>query len=194
VRWSIYPAFPLYTYFLLPLLIVLARISDVSIGTVKIIFISKGHKNIAPFLGFFEVMIWLLAAAKVFQNLDNWLCYFAYGIGFALGSYIGIQIEERLALGVQLIRIITRKDPSDLISVLRKKGYGVTAIKADGSQGKVGVIYSIINRKNIKDFVEIIKNYNPNAFYTIEDIKFVSQEIIDTKTSGTNMKRSSVFR
>jgi uncharacterized protein YebE (UPF0316 family) len=184
----------LYTYCLLPLLIVLARITDVSIGTIKIIFISKGHKNIAPILGFFEVMIWLLAAAKVFQNLDNWLCYIAYGIGFALGSYIGMRIEERLALGVQLIRIITRKNASDLISALRNKGYGVTAIKAEGSQGEVGVLYSVIQRKNIKDFVELIKDYNPNAFYTIEDLRFVSQEIIDTNNISSYNKKFSIFR
>jgi uncharacterized protein YebE (UPF0316 family) len=184
----------LYTYILLPLLIILARIIDVSIGTIKIILISKGNKNLAPFLGFFEVMIWLLAATKVFQNLDNWLCYIAYGLGFALGSYIGMRIEERLALGVQLIRIITGKDASNLISVLRNKGYGVTAIKAEGSQGEVGVLYSVINRKNIKHFVEIIKDYNPNAFYTIEDIRFVSQEITDTKTTNRDKKKMSILR
>jgi uncharacterized protein YebE (UPF0316 family) len=184
----------LYTYVLLPLLIVLARILDVSIGTIKIILISKGNKNLAPLLGFFEVMIWLLAASKVFQNLDNWMCYFAYGLGFAMGSYIGMRIEERLALGVQLIRIITGKDASNLISVLRNKGYGVTAIRAEGSQGEVGVIYSVINRKNIKHFVNIIKDYNPNAFYTIEDIRFVSQDLIDTNTSNNNSKRISIFR
>jgi uncharacterized protein YebE (UPF0316 family) len=184
----------LYTYILLPLLIILARIMDVSIGTIKIILISKGNKNLAPFLGFFEVMIWLLAATKVFQNLDNWLCYIAYGLGFALGSYIGMRIEERLALGVQLIRIITGKDASNLISVLRNKGYGVTAIKAEGSQGEVGVLYSVINRKNIKHFVEIIKDYNPNAFYTIEDIRFVSQEITDTKTTNRDKKKMSILR
>jgi uncharacterized protein YebE (UPF0316 family) len=184
----------LYTYVLLPLLIVLARILDVSIGTIKIILISKGNKNLAPLLGFFEVMIWLLAASKVFQNLDNWMCYFAYGLGFAMGSYIGMRIEERLALGVQLIRIITGKDASNLIFVLRNKGYGVTAIRAEGSQGEVGVIYSVINRKNIKHFVNIIKDYNPNAFYTIEDIRFVSQDLIDTNTSNNNSKRISIFR
>jgi uncharacterized protein YebE (UPF0316 family) len=184
----------LYTYLLLPLMIVIARITDVSIGTIKIIFISKGHKKIAPILGFFEVMVWLLAASKVFQNLDNWLCYIAYGIGFALGSYIGMRIEEKLALGVQLIRIITRKDASDLISILRNKGYGVTAISAEGSQGEVGVLYSVIQRKNIKNFVELIKDYNPNAFYTIEDIRFVSQEIIDTTNSSSYSQKFSIFQ
>jgi uncharacterized protein YebE (UPF0316 family) len=104
----------------------------------------------APFLGFFEVMILLLAATKVFQNLDNWLCYFTFGIGFALGSYKGMRIVEKIALGVQLIRIITSKDTSRHITVLREKGYEAIATKAEGSKGKVGVIFSVVNRKKIK--------------------------------------------
>lgn len=185
---------PYYTYAILPLLIVIARIIDVSLGTLRIIYISKGKRNIAPILGFFEVTIWLLAATRVFQNLDNWACYIAYGTGFALGSYFGMYIEEKLALGVQLIRIITRKEAKDLINFLRVKGYGVTAIRAEGSQGEVGVVYSVVNRKNIKDFVAIIKEYNPNAFYTIEDIRFVSQEILNTATKGIIEAPSSKLR
>lgn len=181
-----------YTYLILPALIILARIIDVSFGTLRIIYLSKGKKNIAPILGFFEVTIWLLAATRVFQNLNNWVCYLAYGTGYALGSYLGMYIEEKLALGVQLIRIITRKDAKDLIIFLRLKGYGVTAIRAEGSQGEVGVVYSIVNRKNIKDFVSIIKDFNPNAFYTIEDIRFVSQEIINTATKAKNAEDISV--
>ena len=179
----------IYTYFLLPLLIALARVVDVSIGTMKIILISRGNKMLAPILGFFEVLVWLLAVTRIFQNLDNWICYLAYAFGFATGSYVGIRIEEKLALGVQLIRIITRKDASHLIEVLRTEGFGVTAIRAEGSTGEVGILYSVINRKSIKNYVDKIKEYNPNAFYTIEDIRFVSQPIYDSpvKTPKRNL-------
>jgi len=104
---------------------------------------------LAPILGFFEVLVWLLAVTRIFQNLDNWACYIAYACGFAMGTYIGIKIEEKLALGVQLIRIITRKDATKLIEVLRNEGFGVTAIHAEGSSGEVGILYSVINRKSI---------------------------------------------
>lgn len=171
----------LYTYLVLPLLIVVARIIDVSLGTLKIMFISRGNRTLAPILGFFEMIIWLLAVTRIFANLDNWLCYIAYAVGFSLGSYIGIKIEEKLAIGVELIRIITRKDASQLILELRKKGYGVTAIQAEGSQGEVGILYSVINRRNLPDFVSAIKEFNPNAFYTIEDIRFVSQHVFNPK-------------
>jgi uncharacterized protein YebE (UPF0316 family) len=183
-----------YTYLVLPLLIILARIIDVSIGTIKIIYITKGNRRITPILAFFEVLIWLLAVTRIFENLNNAVCYFAYAFGFALGSYIGMKIEEKLALGVQVIRIITRKDASKLINVLRDKGFGVTTQKAEGSQGKVGILYSVVNRRNIKDILEIIKTYNPKAFYTIEDVRFVSQEITDTTIKNHSRKLFSVGR
>ncbi len=178
----------IYTYLVLPVFIVLARIIDVSLNTIKIILMGKGNKTIPPIMAFFEVLIWLLAVTRIFQNLDNWVCYFAYAFGFAMGSYIGMKIEEKLAIGVQIIRIITKKDASELISVLRKQGFGVTSLEAEGSQGKVGIIYSIVNRKNIAETVQIIKQYNPNAFYTIEDIRFVSQQVGYGSTKNNTLK------
>jgi len=169
-----------YNYVILPLLIAAARVVDVSIGTIKIILISRGNKMLVPVLGFFEVLVWLLAVTRIFENLDNWICYIGYAFGFGVGSYVGVRIEEKLALGVQLIRIITRKDASELIRVLRKEGFAVTAIKAEGSTGEVGVIYSVVNRKSIEYYVKKIEEYNPKAFYTIEDIRFVSQAVYDT--------------
>ena len=93
-----------FTYVILPLLIFLARIADVSIGTIRIVMVAKGQKMIAPILGFFEVLIWLLAISKIMQNLDNWVCYVAYGAGFATGNYIGMIIEEKLAMGIKIGR------------------------------------------------------------------------------------------
>jgi uncharacterized protein YebE (UPF0316 family) len=181
----------IYTYGILPLLIALARIVDVSLGTVKIILIARGNKILAPVLGFFEVLVWLLAVTRIFQDLDNWVCYIGYAFGYALGSYIGIKLEEKLALGVQLIRIITRKDAGNLIKTLRESGTSVTAIKAEGSTGEVGVLYSVVNRKSINKIIEIIQAHNPNAFYTIEDIRFVSHPISDTPTGNRGKFRLS---
>jgi len=167
----------IFTYLILPVLIILARVVDVSIGTLKIILLSRGNKTLAPVLGFFEVLVWLLAVTRIFENLDNWVCYIAYAFGFALGSYIGIKLEEKLALGFQLIRIITRKEATVLTETLRRKGYRVTYIPAEGSTGKVGILYSVVNRKNLSDIIPVIQEHNPNAFYTIEDIRFISQPV-----------------
>jgi len=168
---------PTFTYILLPLMIFFARIADVSIGTMRIIFTSRGAKIIAPLLGFFEVLIWLLAMGRVMQNLDNIVCYVAYGAGFAAGNYVGICIEQKLAMGTFIIRIVTAKDASALIKELRAEGYGATSIAAEGASGPVNVIYSVVKRGHIRNVVKIIGKFNPNAFYSIEDVRFVSEGI-----------------
>jgi len=170
-------SFDWFALIILPLLIFFARIADVSLGTLRIIFVSKGYKIIAPLIGFIEILIWIVAISKIIQNIDNWVCYIAYAGGFAVGNYVGMRIEEKLAIGYELVRVITQKDANNLVANLQKKGFGITTIKAQGTAGEVAVIYLIINRKKIEDVVEIIKKYNPNALYTVEDLRFVSKEI-----------------
>ncbi len=165
----------LFTYGLLPLLIFLARISDVTIGTIRIVMVAKGQKIIAPILGFFEVLIWLLAISKIIQNLDNWICYLAYGAGFATGNYIGMIIEEKLAVGIIQLQIITRVGAHKLIEKLKADGYGITHQEAHGAVEEVSIIYSIIKRTELPHVVDIIRTYNPNAFYSIADVKFVNK-------------------
>ncbi|MBL7972886.1 MAG: DUF2179 domain-containing protein [Prolixibacteraceae bacterium] len=165
----------LFSFVVLPFLIFIARISDVTIGTIRIVMVAKGQKVIAPILGFFEVLIWLIAISKIIQNLDNWFCYVAYGAGFATGNYIGMIIEEKLAVGIVQLQIITRADAQKLIEKLRTDGYGITHQEAHGAVEEVSIIYSIIKRTDIPHVVEIIRTYNPNAFYSIADVKFVNK-------------------
>lgn len=181
-----------FNYGVVPLLIIIARIFDVSLNTLRIIYLSKGYRFLVPILGFFEVLIWLLAVTRIFQDLNNWVSYIAYPLGFALGNFIGMKLEERLAIGVELIRIITKKDPGNLIMALRKNGFTVTATAAEGSQGEVGILYSIINRKSLPKYVELIKEFNPKAFYTIEDVRFVSQHLRDTHLKRADRKMAKI--
>lgn len=167
----------LFNYLVLPFLIFLARISDVTIGTIRIVMVAKGQKNIAPLLGFFEVLIWLIAISKIIENLDNWFCYVAYGAGFATGNYIGMIIEEKLAVGIVQLQIITRADAHKLIDKLKSEGYGITHQEAHGAIEEVSIIYSIIRRTDLPKVIEIIKTYNPKAFYSIADVKFVNKGI-----------------
>jgi uncharacterized protein YebE (UPF0316 family) len=171
-----------YTWILIPLLIFLARVADVSIGTVRIVFVSKGLKLLAPFLGFFEIFIWLLAMTKIFENLDNWFYFIAYSAGYATGNYIGLRIEEKLALGYINLQIITQKSGIDLALKLSEEGYGITWHDANGSRGKVTVVYCVIKRSNFKHVTDIIKKYNPKAFYTIEDVRFANQGVFPIRT------------
>ncbi len=173
----------LFSYLVLPLLIFCARIADVSLGTVRIIFVSKGMRYIAPIIGFFESLIWIVAISKLMQNFDNWICYAAWAAGFAAGNYLGIVLEGRLALGHEMIRVITRADATQLIAQLRSEGYGVTNVRAEGAEGDVGVIFIVVRRSNAGHVIGLIKNFNPKAFYTIEDIRFVNSEILQKRVS-----------
>lgn len=167
----------IFTWIILPILIFLARITDVSIGTLRLIFVAKGFKKFAPFLGFFEVIIWLLAVGQIIKHLDNFVCYIAYGAGFATGNFVGMYLEEKLSIGNVVIRVIIKYESDELIKKLRQSNYGITVIDGQGSQGKVKVLLSIIKRENIKDFVSIINQINPNSFYTIEEVKSVKEGI-----------------
>lgn len=173
----------IYLYVILPFLIFLARIIDVSLGTMRIIFVSKGNKIIAPLLGFFEVFIWIIAIGQIMGNINNFACYFGYAAGFATGNYVGLRIEERLAMGNLLIRVISHKDANQLIKNLNIKGYGATVVDAEGSMGKVQLIYSIVKREYLPDVVAIIQEFNPKAFYSIEDIRKVSAGIFPNQPS-----------
>ena len=176
----------IFNYLVLPILIFLARIIDVSIGTVRIVMVSKGQKYLAPILGFLKVLIWILAIGRIMQNMDNWICIVSYAAGFATGNYIGLMIEERLAVGIVKIQIITRKKAHDLIASLKAEGYGVTHHPAQGGNEEVSILYSIIKRTDIEMVVDKIRAYNPQAFYTIEDVKFANKGLLPT----VNRKRT----
>lgn len=164
-----------WTWVLLPLLIFMSRILDQSIGTMRLIFVSKGFRYIGPVLGFFEVIIWLLAITQVLQHLYNPLCYIAYGAGFGMGNYIGIRLEEKLSIGTVLLRVVPKKDTTQLIRHLREDGFGVTSVDAEGASGPVKIVFTIIKRKSIPHAIRIVNQYNPNAFYTIEEVKAVKE-------------------
>ena len=160
-----------FTWIVLPVLIFLARIMDVSIGTLRLIFVSKGYKYYAPILGFFEVVIWLMAIGQIMQHLDNVMCYLAYGLGFATGNYIGIILDEKMSLGTVLIRVVPKKDTTNLINHLRESNFGASLVDIEGMSGKLKMIFTIVKRKDLREVMNIIHEHNPQAFVTIEDVK-----------------------
>lgn len=168
---------PEFDTFIVPVLIFCARICDVTIGTFRIVMVSKGQKMVAPILGFFEVLIWIIVIGRIMQNVDNWVNIFAYAGGFATGNYIGLIIEEKVAMGLVRINVITAKPAHELIEKLKTAGYGITHHEASGATGRVSILYSIINRTDLTKVVEMVRTYNPNAFYSIEDVKFVNKGV-----------------
>ncbi len=181
---SIFGNFDYYSWITLPLIIFFSRLCDVSLGTLRHVFISKGFRKIVPVLGFFEVLIWIVVVAQVMKNLNNVACYLAWASGFATGTYVGLMIEERLALGVQVIRIITNQNCDDLLKALKENNHGVTIVDAQGSVGPVKMIFTIIQRKNVQSVVKLLESYNPSAFYSIEEIKNANQGVFTDNTSS----------
>lgn len=176
----------LFSWVVLPLLIFISRIFDVSIGTMRIIFVSRGKKMIAPLLGFFEVFIWLIAISQIMQNLSNIFCYLAYAGGFAMGTFVGLIIEEKLAIGILVVRVILVKDECKLVERLSSSGYGVTVVDAKGVTGSVKIVYTIVRRKDKDNVLSIITQCHSNAFYSIEDAKSANQGVfpLHSKANG----------
>ncbi|MDX1809285.1 MAG: DUF2179 domain-containing protein [Sulfurospirillaceae bacterium] len=178
----------------IPVLICLARITDVSIGTLRIIFVSKGLKFIAPILGFFEISIWLAAISQVMAHLDSPANFIAYALGFSLGNYIGMYIENKLAIGLVVVRIITKRDAHVLVEKLRELKHNVTVVDAQGNEGDVNIIFTAVKRSKTKKIIPIIQHHNPQAVYSIEDIRYISDPNFPIKTPRSAKKFSQLLR
>lgn len=163
--------FDYFNWLILPLLIFISRLGDVTMATLRHIFISKGLKKIVPVLGFFEVLIWLIAMRQVFSHLNNAACFIAWAAGFSAGTYLGMLIEERLAIGTQIIRVITGEDITSLAEILKNNHQGITIVDGRGAMGPVKLVFMIVKRQDKNQVIDLIHEHTPNAFYTIEDVK-----------------------
>ncbi|NLH42825.1 MAG: DUF2179 domain-containing protein [Planctomycetes bacterium] len=184
VTAALFPDTPLFSWVILPGLIFLARITDVSVGTVRLILVARGFKYLAPIAGFFEVLIWILVIGQIMQNLTNPVCYIAYAGGFATGNFVGLWIAEKLSLGMVLIRVITPKPAGDLLEGLRGRQYGVTAIDGQGANGPVQIVFTIVPRRQADTVVELVKTFNPHAFYSIEEVDSVERGVFPRRARG----------
>lgn len=158
-----------------PVFIFFARIFDVSIGTLRIMYVAKGFKLEAALLGFIEILIWIIVIVQIFSNLDNWLNYIAYAGGFASGVYIGMFIEERMKKGIQLFRIVPVKESGILFEKLKESGFRVVAVDGEDRSGSVKVIFTIAKRSRWQELANLISLYAPNSFYSAEDVRFTSE-------------------
>jgi uncharacterized protein YebE (UPF0316 family) len=171
-----------YAWVILPLMVFGARVLDVSLGTLRIIFISRGRRKIAPLLGFFEVLIWIVVVSQVMQNLHSPLAFIAYAAGFATGNYVGMWIEDKLAIGTLIVRVIVPQDAAELTTQLSAGGYGVTSVDARGSTGEVTLIYTVVKRKDLPDVMNIIQNTYPKAFTSVEEVRTTHEGIFPEHT------------
>lgn len=185
----------IFAFVILPILIFMARVADVSIGTIRVIFVMQGKKSMAPLLGFFESLIWLLAIGQIIKHIDNPVSYIAYASGYATGTFMGIYLEEKLALGRVVVRVITGKPAGELIDYLNNSGFRYSSIDATGNDGKVNIIFTVVKRDVLPELIPTIKKFNPKAFFTIEGVKRVSDEEISFKENkGVLIGRMLTFK
>lgn len=172
--------------FLLPVLIFVGRVFDVTLGTLRIIFVSKGEKLKAPIIGFFEVFIWVVVISQILSRANDMVAYLSYAGGYAAGNYVGILIEKRVAFGIILCRVYTNKPGLKLVNLLSLKGFGATMVHGTGSVNEVDIIETIFDRKKLKHVSNIILEFDKDAFYVIEDVR--------TRSQGIFAKKSNLFK
>ncbi len=166
----------LFDYLVLPLLIFVARVADVSLATMRVMYIMNGARRWAPLLGFFEALIWLLAIGQIFQNISNGYSYLAYASGYAAGTYIGMYIESKIAMGRMVVRVITKQDTSGLMDWLVNSGYRYNTMEAADHEGNANILFTVIPRSKLDGFLKAIRYLQPDAYYTVESVKRASDD------------------
>lgn len=178
----------IFRYLIIPVLIFMARIMDVSIGTMRVIFVSRGFKIFAALCGFFEVLIWIIAITQIIKNLNNPLYYIAYAGGFATGNYIGMVLEEKIALGTVLLRIVIPHEIPELEKYLKESKYGLTVLEAKGLYSEVKILFTVLPRKELDKVLSYVEKIDPNVFYTVEDIRYFNKKT-DSMSRDTKMSK-----
>jgi len=177
----------LYWSVIFPIIIALSRVVDVILGTFRIILVIQGRKLLATLFGFFEVLIWISVAGQVMSQLNNFSYYLAWAFGFAAGTFIGMSIEERISLGMCILRIIIRDCSEKLIALFYANDINTTVVEARGQDSERTIVFSILPRKKLKFAEALIRESCPSAVYTIENIRSVHQGLRpcdDDKTSS----------
>lgn len=167
----------IYTLVILPILIFIARVVDVTLGTIRIIMVNRGRRKIAPILGFIEVLIWIMAIGQLMTHLEGINSFIGYAAGFAAGNYVGMAVEDKLALGTVIVRIFLPSGGGGLIQKLAEAGFGVTSFEGMGANGPVTMIFTTVRRKEITQVFSIAHEVSPKAFITVEDTRTVEEGI-----------------
>lgn len=158
------------TVLLTSLGIVLARVVDVSLGTLRMINVVQGRKSVAAGLGFIEILIWVVVVSSVIQNLDQPLYIVSYAGGFALGTYVGILLEEWIGRGERVVRIFSRSG-ADMARRLRDASHVVTEFRGEGREGPVDLLFLHTPRKRVLEVMELARTVDPESFCIVDDVR-----------------------
>ena len=158
------------TVALTSLLIVLARITDVTLDTLRTASIVQGRRLFAAILGFFQSVIYVVAIAKVLLNMDKPVYALAYGLGFALGTFLGITIEQRLAFGHQLVTLVTRQG-IELAKALRAAGHRLAEVNGHARDGDLTILFVETPRRLAQELVRNASAVDKNCFCMVNDVR-----------------------
>lgn len=152
-------------------LIFALRVTDMTLDTLRVLFVMRGRKPIAWVLGFFQAAVFVIAITSVLRDLTNPLNIIGYAAGFATGVVVGMAIEERLAIGYVHMRVISSRRGSGIAERLRSEGYAVTEVPARGKDGMVTMLNCSVLRKDIERLRNLVNEVDQEAFITSEDIR-----------------------
>lgn len=155
------------------LFIYFAKVSDVTLATIRMIMVVKGRRVQAALIGFFEIIIYILAIGKVLTELDNPINVIAYALGFASGNYMGIFVEEKMALGSIIVQVISQGNSMKLVEKFREEGFGVTVVEGYGREGMQHLLNIMMQRKNLSKLYQILDDHDKKAFVTITDARAI---------------------
>jgi uncharacterized protein YebE (UPF0316 family) len=155
----------------LPLVIFLLRVADMSLDTLRVLFVVRGRRAAVWFLGFSQSVIWVVAITTVLGNLDNVWNLLTYSAGFATGTLLGMVIEERLALGHGHVRVISTLQGQAVANALRAAGHAVTELTGRGRDGDVAVLSTSVRRRELDRLLRLVGGVDPGAFVTVEEVR-----------------------
>lgn len=169
------------------LFIFAARCTDVSMATIRTIMVVRGQKLVAAAIGFVEIIIYVFAINKVLSGMDNLGNLMSYALGFATGNYIGIMIEEKMALGMIIAQVVTKKDAKEFADFLRTHDFGVTTSDGEGREGKLCILKIVLERKKLLKLQNCVYEYDKDAFTTVSDVRNIKGGYV-TRSRGIKRK------
>lgn len=161
-------------HFLIGYLVVfLARTLDISLATMRILMILHGRRLMAAVIGFFESLIFISVLTYVLKGLDDIPSLIFYALGFATGNYLGLFVEDKIAIGDVTVQIISKKDSSSLVEDIRRRGFGVTVLEGCGRDGTRQVLMVYLHRRDTRALMEMVEEFDQGAVITVLDTRKV---------------------
>lgn len=185
--------FDIISYILLPALIFLARLADVTVATVKLMFVVNNARKMAAILGFFEALITITALSRIIQDANNLPAFVMYAAGFASGTYVGMWIEQKLAYGSVLVRIISKDLPEELFQYLAEHKYRFSLVDAYDELGNTRVLFTVCKRSSAGALISHLESVAPHAFYTVEGVKQASHDLLPASQTAPRMNLARVL-